>query len=97
MWRRHSQVFLVKNESELRELFYGSDGVRAASGDKIVLLRSIELTSDLKIPCTVVFLMPPEVEILTKDYNIEVDENIEGGQAVTFQCIPDAPLKVLDR
>lgn len=83
---RHTRVFLVKSEKELRELFCGSGQSRIAPGDDVVLVRPIVLTADITIPCAIRFLIPPNVSIHTQGHAIQVGGR--KGSAVMFCPLP---------
>ena len=82
----HLQIFLVKNEKELRDLVCGENTRRAAKGDQIVLLESITLTADLNIPCEVTFLLPPGVTLNTQGHALRAKGSESG--AAAFRPIP---------
>lgn len=57
---------LAASEMDLYKLFHGKPSERAKKGDRVLLIRTIQLTADLTVTCPVTFLMLPDIQFITK-------------------------------
>lgn len=59
---------LAASEMDLYKLFHGKPSERAKKGDRVLLIRTIQLTADLTVTCPVTFLMLPDIQFITKPF-----------------------------
>lgn len=73
---------LAASEMDLYKLFHGKPSERAKKGDRVLLIRTIQLTADLTVTCPVTFLMLPDIQFITKPFALRTAWEDDSSSAV---------------
>ena len=82
---------LAASEMDLHKLFHGKSSERAKKGDRVLLIRTIQLTADLTLTCPVTFLMLPDIQFITKPFALRTAwEDDRSSAVLCFQSCSKA-------
>lgn len=82
---------LAASEMDLHKLFHGKSSERAKKGDRVLLIRTIQLTADLTVTCPVTFLMLPDIQFITEPFALRTAwEDDRSSAVLCFQSCSKA-------
>lgn len=80
-----------KTSANILKLFHGKPSERAKKGDRVLLIRTIQLTADLTVTCPVTFLMLPDIQFITKPFALRTAwEDDRSSAVLCFQSCSKA-------